>query len=430
MRPHDEFLELCAVSTSGDLTEEEHKKLEAHLAGCAECRQALREFEAAVDVGAPLLSSRLADVPTEEFLLAGREFAESLSSNRVASEMTQEESGDSTGEGKRGFAFAQGNGDGPTKLNWNYVWLPFAACILLTAALAIHSDRIGRSRTADESLMTSHSSDAQIETLEQQMGDAGDEREVMQTQVAQRDAVIADLRRQIEEQSAQLSSVKAAQANLEQAGEAERARLAEERLRLAQKLDAAQASIQKTEAELESIRQQRSQEQLRAAGLEAQIGDFSSQLRNREATIDKQEELLAHDRDIRELMGARDLYIAEVYDVGRDGATQKTYGRVFYTKGKSLIFYAYDLNQEAGLKKVSTFQAWGRRGPDRSQALNLGIFYEENAEKKRWVLKLDDAKTLAQIDAVFVTVEPNGGSQKPSGKPLLFAYLKIDPNHP
>jgi hypothetical protein len=45
-------------------------------------------------------------------------------------------------------------------------------------------------------------------------------------------------------------------------------------------------------------------------------------------------------------------------------------------------------------------------------------------------LKCDDPKTLAQIDAVFVTVEPNGGSHKPSSKPLLFAYLKVNPNHP
>ena len=110
--------------------------------------------------------------------------------------------------------------------------------------------------------------------------------------------------------------------------------------------------------------------------------------------------------------------------------TQKPYGRVFYTKGKSLIFYAYDLDQQTEIKNASTFQAWGRRGPDREQALNLGIFYEDNASKKRWILKLDDPKMLAQIDAVFVTVEPRGGSHKPSGKPLLFAYLKADPNHP
>jgi hypothetical protein len=60
----------------------------------------------------------------------------------------------------------------------------------------------------------------------------------------------------------------------------------------------------------------------------------------------------------------------------------------------------------------------------------LGVFYEDNSTKKRWILKCDDPKTLAQIDAVFVTIEPNGGSHKPSSKPLLFAYLKVSPNHP
>jgi hypothetical protein len=40
----------------------------------------------------------------------------------------------------------------------------------------------------------------------------------------------------------------------------------------------------------------------------------------------------------------------------------------------------------------------------------LGIFYEENVSKKRWLLKAEDPKTLEDIDAVFVTVEPNGGA--------------------
>jgi hypothetical protein len=46
------------------------------------------------------------------------------------------------------------------------------------------------------------------------------------------------------------------------------------------------------------------------------------------------------------------------------------------------------------------------------------------------VLKSDDPKVLSDIDAVFVTIEPHGGSNHPSGKPLLFAYLRIEPNHP
>ena len=46
--PHDEFLELCAISTSGDLTEEEQKKLEGHLAVCQSCRKAVQQYQAVV----------------------------------------------------------------------------------------------------------------------------------------------------------------------------------------------------------------------------------------------------------------------------------------------------------------------------------------------------------------------------------------------
>src|SRR5258706_12333689 len=59
MGPHYKFLEMCAISTSGDLTEEEEKDLQAHLAECPDCRQALNEFEAAADIGVPLLHSQL-----------------------------------------------------------------------------------------------------------------------------------------------------------------------------------------------------------------------------------------------------------------------------------------------------------------------------------------------------------------------------------
>ena len=130
-------------------------------------------------------------------------------------------------------------------------------------------------------------------------------------------------------------------------------------------------------------------------------------------------------------MGARDLYIAEVFDVAKDGATKKSYGRVFFTKGKSLIFYAYDLDRQPGLKNASTFQAWGQHGADRAQALNLGVFYEDNVSKKALGFEIRrSAETRSGLSAVFVTVEPDGGSHKPSGKPFLFAYLKVNPNHP
>jgi len=119
-----------------------------------------------------------------------------------------------------------------------------------------------------------------------------------------------------------------------------------------------------------------------------------------------------------------------VYDVAGNGKRKKPYGRVFYTKGKSLIFYAYDLDQQPGVKNANSFQAWGLRGPDRNSALSLGVMYADNSTNKRWVLRFDDPKALAEINAVFVTVEPNGGSRVPQGQQVLFAYLKEEPNHP
>jgi predicted nucleic acid-binding Zn-ribbon protein len=414
--PHDEFLEICAVSTSGDLTGEERKKLHDHLVGCAECRLALKEFEVVADVGVPLLSSELFPTLSEHANTVPTEIAEATAARGASSETK-----------------ASRNGRRHTQVNWSYGWVSLAAGVLLTVALGIYSYEVGNRRGLEVVRVTPSSTDTRVGTLEQQMSDVGHEREVLKAQLVERDKVIAALRRQIEQQSASLDEMKNTQASLDQTlqgDEAEKQQVAQERGSLAEKLDSAQASLEKIQAELESVRQQRSHDQLLAASFETEIKDLSSQLRERDETIGRQEELLAHDRDIRDLMGARDLYIAEVYDVARDGATQKPYGRVFYTKGKSLVFYAYDLNQQAGVKNASTFQAWGRRGADREQALNLGIFYQDNTAKKRWVLNFDDPKTLEQIDAVFVTVEPNGGSHKPSGKPLLFAYLKVDPNHP
>jgi hypothetical protein len=40
----------------------------------------------------------------------------------------------------------------------------------------------------------------------------------------------------------------------------------------------------------------------------------------------RERELLDHDRDIRELMGSRDLYIAEVYDVAKTGIRRSHLG--------------------------------------------------------------------------------------------------------
>ncbi len=431
-RPHDEFLELCAVSTSGQLTEEEQRKLDEHLAVCMSCRETLKQYQAVVDQVVPAAAAER----TPDNLDAGPnwslERAEGALFERIDREQKQTEThphGESPFGVSRAAAFQLSS-----EVTWRNIWMLYAVGIILFITLGIVVYEVGVQRGARSARNTpSVSASENRASIEEQLSDVSHEREMARTQIEQRDRLIADLRQQLERQSAEIAHLKTAQVKLESdfdRGEAERGKLAQERSDLALKLASAQSSAQAMQQKLDSLTQQSSHDAARMTGLEAKVNDLTRLLQEREATIDQQVELLARDRDIRELMGARDLYLAEVHDVARTGATNKPYGRVFYTKGKSLIFYAYDLDQQKAVKSASTFQAWGRRGTDWQQAVPLGIFYEDNATKRRWVLKLDDPKVLAQIDAVFVTVEPNGGSLKPSDKPLLFAYLRVEPNHP
>jgi hypothetical protein len=436
--PHDEFLELCAASTSGELTDDEKKRLQEHLAVCASCQEALRQYESIVGDVIPAIAA--SEEP--EHIKANnawsheqQEQAEKALFDRLAREDKHPTA--EVGSRNSSSILAPCTLRFSSESAWRNVWLLYAAGILLFCALSFFAYRVGMRRATDVAKVqaqptTQEASPAQA-SLEEQLSDAGHDRAVTNAEIAQRDTVIANLRLQLARQSAEISEMKAAQSQLEgsiRAGDASRQGLSQQKTELAQKLESAQNTSNLLEGRLDSLDRQSAQDAARAKASEAKVNDLTRELQEQQAALEQRDELLSHDRDVREVMGARDLYIAEIYDVAGTGETKKPYGRVFYTRGKSLIFYAYDLDQQTELKRASTFQAWGRQGPDRQQAINLGVFYEDNGTKKRWILKCDDPKTLAQIDAVFVTIEPNGGSHKPSSKPLLFAYLKVNPNHP
>jgi DNA repair exonuclease SbcCD ATPase subunit len=432
--PHDEFLELCAVSTSGQLSEEEQNRLQEHLAVCLACREALREYESVVNDAIPAIgaeqSSRIAPGPSWSQSRAEKAFFERLAKEEGHPPGSAENRNGAPTSFRRAVPIAP-------ESTWRHVWMLYAAGILLFITLGPSAYWVGLRHGTDFAKAMPPAAiqipaTQSASSLEEQLSDAAHEREITRAQIARRDGAVADLRRQLERQSAEISHLKEAQDRLQAALHSDQAGkqdLVQQRTELGQKLEAAETESQALQQQVASLTQQSTGETTQAKVLGTRVDDLTRLLQDREAALHQQDELLAHDRDIRELMGARNLYIAEVYDTDEKGATRKPYGRVFYTKEKSLIFYAYDLDQQHS-KAGETFQAWGRRGPDSKQAVNLGIFYEDNASKKRWILKSEDPKTLAQIDAVFVTVEPNGGSEKPSGKPLLFAYLRVNPNHP
>jgi Skp family chaperone for outer membrane proteins len=437
MGSHEEFLELCATAVAGELTIEEQVRLDAHLAGCPQCCRARCEYEAAAIKGAAAIAE--GHSPENHEAINGSwsvESAEEAFFRRLDKERPGNGSNragyDASDKAKTGRRFTYR----PSQILWQEIWMPFAAAILLALALGVAAYKTGVKRGTDVARTLPYPVKESDSSLEEQASDAGHERAQLMAKLGENAKVIDNLKRQLSEQIKIVNSLKPlAAVSRPTSGSGQESAQGANAGR-DEELAAAQTKLAELQKTMEAAAAQRDENARQAAALEAKVSELTQIVRDREQALDqrdtevaKGQELLEHDRDIRELMGARQLYMADVRDVSGAG-TNKTYGRVFYTKGKSLIFYAFDLDAQPGVQNASTFQAWGRKGPDRQQARNLGIFYEDNVSKKRWVLKAEDTKTLEDIDAVFVTVEPNGGSPHPSGKPLLFAYLRVSPNHP
>jgi anti-sigma factor RsiW len=66
MGGHEEFLELCAAATAGELSADEKLKLNVHLGRCAQCRRAMGEYEAAAGSGVSALAEELAPEGAED----------------------------------------------------------------------------------------------------------------------------------------------------------------------------------------------------------------------------------------------------------------------------------------------------------------------------------------------------------------------------
>jgi hypothetical protein len=435
---HEEFRKLCALATSGCLASEEQRRLKEHLASCAECREAVREYEKVTRIGVPSLAL---DFPAES-----PEVPSGWSEERAYQDFLERLENQSPRR-ETPSALQPSEFPSSTVIRTTRPWratlnrlLPYAAAIAVAILTGLLGYRIGARRLAgpadgsqrpyEEIATAARAQIAELSTERESLITKNQESEnkfdLLQSEMANR---LSDIRRlQGEEQGLR---------NSLQESETAKNSTASERDALLRRLSQMQTELEHSEADLalkqkdlDGLGEQRRGETQREKDLETRVAQLEELLKDRDSAVERQQDLLAYDRDIRDLMGARELYVAEVFDVGHNGKTKKPFGRVFFTKGKSLIFYAYDLDQQPNLREASSFQAWGRRGPDASKAASLGIFYLDNSSHKRWVVKSDDPNLIQQIDAVFVTVEPKGGSQKPTGKQLLFAYLRVEPNHP
>lgn len=418
---HDRYEELCALSTAGALTHAESEELRAHLDACEECARVLAQFRSLADEAMPLLAN--AQTPASDVA----DFHEANALERLLARVQPGEAAE-TGHASP-FSLRMWRG-------------PVAAALVVSIALAsYHAGKRQRTGPAISAPNVDTAVEANRKLAYQNLENA---LAAAKNQDAELEAVAnaksAELKRlAAEEQKAEQHD----QRSQEQLNELN-ASLTATNLDMNEKLaalitdrDASNARRNEVEqlyhdaqVEIASLRSQRQQNLIRIASLENQVGGLNVAVNSQSSRLDKDEQYLASDKDIRDLIGARNLYIADIMDVDENGSSRGPFGRVFYTKTKSLVFYAYDLDQQPGVKQASVFRVWGRTGPNDRKPLNLGVLYMDSETNRRWTLRVNNPEQLAQLESVFVTIEPRQLSDRPTGKPFLYASLRRDPNHP
>lgn len=427
---HDKYKKLGALAATGGLAPLESAELHAHLRRCEQCHEVFRQYQALTTQGMVILADAYAERRGEASWYDDAPALEQLL-ERIQDDQTTREKNSRTSETiPPRLLFPSPSRSIGTIL--------LAACLVF--AVAFGSYRVGiRTRSRSASNLTPAAPvpiDDRFQNIskekkqaEEALADQANRLAQLQADEAQKEQELGRLRsalRALEDRSIKLQAA-ASQS------EAQSTALSQERDSLTAQLQSINQSYGTDRTELANLRLEHDRMLIHTASLEAKISELSTMNKEQESRLKDSDQYLSSDRDIRELMGARKLYIADVFDVDGSSRTKKPFGRVFYTQGKSLIFYAFDLDREPGVVNASTFQVWGQReAPQGQQAspMNLGILYMDNESNRRWVMRFDDPKKLAEIDAVFVTVEPRGGSHKPTNKPFLYALLRNQANHP
>jgi hypothetical protein len=428
---HPEYYqELCALAASALISESELVELQDHLQQCEECRSTYAEF---ID----LLHSKLP--------LADPEVAGSAKLPGFFSETPSYRERFLARARKAGVPVSnQALQDGPSRKFGIWSWLGMGYAQVATVAVAVllvavgvlayklHQSDLRYLDLALERSSTNTQARQEVthESLESRTAPASVVAPRTAPTLPKKTAADAELAKVRNDQAAAEARSKTLEEQLTRvAAELEALRSENEktnvsREELEKKLKEAEQVANAIKDDLQEIRQARSKDSLTIGAQDLQIQKLSEKLAEQAEMLEQERILLEASRDVRDLMGARTFHIADVYDVDSKGKDQRSFGRVFTTEGKQLlIFYAFDLNDRNTAKRNASFQVWGKRGPVQSPAHSLGLFQIDDQKQNRWVLRFEDPRILAEIDSVFVTVEPPGGSAKPTGRQFLFAYL-------
>src|SRR5437016_596111 len=328
MPDHNRFEELCALAVSGQISASDSTELEAHLKVCDTCRKAQADF---VEIESLWLS------PAPEQAIDSYEIGSTLA-QRILCRMQ------SGGARFSRSALKEVGGQPPGFLSLRSLSVPayaagalamIAVGAMLGMGIVAHRPpnraenptvitRVPAVVSAPPSVTQSSALDPELtatrhseEQLTQKLAAAEAERSgalVRLDEVEQKLVALQDARRQ---DTAEIASLRSA-------------------------ADQARSQVLDAQTQLAKLREAQASKDADLVAATYRAREAEDKLSEQTASIERERQLLSAGREVRDIIGARNLHIVDVADVGNNGV-KKPFGRVFYTEGKSLIFYAYDL---------------------------------------------------------------------------------------
>lgn len=421
----DWYEELCALAAIGELSSAEFEDLKKHLVECNECRQVHADFRRVTsrDIGIVAALKESVQAGAE----AGALVDESAVLGRLLDRATRERVQRAPESAPRGF-----------ELDRRRVSERFASLVIWLRRPALSYGSLGLILCAVAALGAYRLKEAQLTPTLHGLNNELSEWKNRANAIAAQEKSDSQSLQQGESERERLrmalSDAEAKYAQLEDQQTSRERELADERSKLEQKDHELNASRNATEEKNKEIAQLESRAQKAVEQTEEQrriTENLQTKMQLAQQQVANTPESQGFgDVEAKELFGARDLHIVDVYDVDTQGHTRRTYGRVYYVEKRLLIFYAFDLQDKKYNRAAAGFQAWGYRQPSDGKPQSLGLFDLDDVSANRWVLKVNNPRVLERIDAVFVTLEPPDGSPSPRGRRLLYANLAGPANHP
>ena len=421
---NDWYEELCALAAIGELSSSEFDELQRHLAECRDCQELYVDFcrISADDLGL-LAVLKQPELPSEH---AGEMNEQALLHRLLDRAQRQRVIGNFPGTFDEEKMSKHSHHRSAIRQVIHWLRRPVLSYgtvgLLLCAIVAIAALRFKESQLSP-----------MMAELHLQVEDWKNRAKVTQAQQESASKLVQQNQAQREALQKSLSEVTANYAESETQRRALGAQLSSAILHAKQLGDDFESANRRSEQQARSESELRARLEAataRAAQQEFALESLRARMQRAEETASAQAPVPMNDSDAKIILGARDLHIVDMYDVGGDGKTKRSYGRVYYVEKKLLLFYAFDL--EDGRRKwvPEGFQAWGYRQANETKPESLGLFSVDDASANRWVLKVSNPRVLEHVDAVFVTVEAPHGSPSPRGRKLLYANLAGPANHP